>query len=89
MRNYAGLDNDKKPKQAYLDKLAAMTDAELEDETGHAVWLSAYASNNPRSDYHWRCDACYDEAQRRGKPDIYTNAWNAQFVQAGGVLDDR
>ena len=30
------------------------------EETERMIWLSAFANNNPRSDYHWRCDACYD-----------------------------
>lgn len=30
----------------------------------------------PRSDYHWQADACYDEAARRGKPELYTQAYN-------------
>lgn len=41
------------------------------------IWLSAYASNNPRSDYHWQCDACYDECKKRGKEDIYNRAHKA------------
>ena len=39
------------------------------------MWLSAYAANNPRSDYHWQCDACYDEAIRRGDEGLYISGW--------------
>lgn len=71
----AGISNYGKPRQEYADKLAALSDREFEDEAKNAIWLSAYASNNPRSDYHWHADTCYDEAQRRGKAEIYTRAW--------------
>jgi hypothetical protein len=69
-----GKSNRGKPRQAFADKIAALTDGAFEDEAKSRIWLSAYASNNPRSDYHWQCDACYDEAQRRSKPEIYTRA---------------
>lgn len=72
--NYIGRDNSGRPRTEYLAKLAAMDDAALEKETESKIWLSAFASNNPRSDYHWHCDACYDEVQRREKPDIYRRA---------------
>jgi len=62
---YDGNDNYGKPKGDYLAKIAAMDDRQLQDETEHRIWLSAYANNNPRSDYHWQVDACYDESKRR------------------------
>lgn len=65
------LDNSGKPRSEYIDRLKAMTDEELRAETNRKIWLSAYASNNQRSDYHWQCDATYDECGRRGKPNIY------------------
>jgi hypothetical protein len=61
----------------YDAKLLAMTDKALFDECKSMIWLSAYASNNPRSDYHWQCDACYDECVRRGQPQIYDEAHKA------------
>lgn len=70
-----GKDNSGRPRQAYADKLAALDDAAFEDEAKQAIWLSAYASNNPRSDYHWHADACYSEAERRGRPELYERAW--------------
>jgi hypothetical protein len=39
------------------------------------IWLSAYANNNPRSDYHWQADTCRKEAQRRGHPELYERAY--------------
>lgn len=69
-----GTDNYGKPRQAFADKIAAADDAEFLRIAEQYIWLSAYASNNPRSDYHWMCDATYDEAQRRGKPELYDQA---------------
>jgi len=59
----------------YRDKLAAMTNAQLSQECEDMIWLSAYANNNPRSDYHWMVDATYGEALARD-PDasIYVRA---------------
>jgi len=71
---YIGNDNYGKPKISYLLKLISMTNEELRKACETDIWLSAYASNNPRSDYHWMCDACYDECQRRGKSEIYSDA---------------
>lgn len=72
--DYTGTDNSGKPKSAYIDRIKAMDDAALFGETESKIWLSAFAANNPRSDYHWHCDACYDECQRRGRVDIYVDA---------------
>jgi len=74
-----GTDNYGKPRQAFADRLAATSDAEFVKQAETAIWLSAYANNNPRSDYHWQADACYDEAARRGKPELYRQA-HAQAV---------
>ncbi len=76
-----GTDNYGKPRQAFADRLAAASTAEYLDIAEQYIWLSAYANNNPRSDYHWMCDACYDEAKRRGKPELYRKAWE----QASGM----
>lgn len=73
------LDNYGKPKQLYFDKLTAMTDDELHTETRQKIWLSAYASNNPGSDYHWQVDALYSEWNRRGKPEGYDKAYQEEY----------
>lgn len=70
-----GKDNAGKPRQEFADKIAALSDDGLFDVAEKKIWLSAYANNNPRSDYHWQADACWDEGQRRGKPEIYQRAW--------------
>jgi len=68
---YKGNDNYGHPKQGYLDELANMDNEQLREACNQMIWLSAYANNNPRSDYHWQCDACYDECVRRDKVYIY------------------
>ena len=74
VEKYVGNDNYGHPKQEYLGKLKNMDDKELSDACDRMIWLSAYANNNPRSDFHWQCDACYDECERRSKGHIYEQA---------------
>lgn len=71
-----GKDNSGNPRQTFADKLANLNQPNFLSEAETYIWLSAYAANNPRSDYHWMCDACYDEAIRRGKPELYDIAWH-------------
>ena len=61
-------------KQGFANRIALMDDEEFVKIAEEYIWLSAYANNNPRSDYHWMCDAAYDEAKRRGKPELYDRA---------------
>lgn len=62
-------------KQLFIDKLSIASDTELYDFCKQYIWLSAYASNNPRSNYHWMCDATYDECKKRDKVmEIYDKA---------------
>jgi len=69
-------DNSAEKQGAYCARLEAMDDAALLKETESKIWLSAFAANNPRSCYHWHADACYDEAARRGKPEIYKTGYD-------------
>lgn len=69
-----GVNNNGRPRQEYADHIALLTDAAFIVHAEQKIWLSAYASSNTRSDYHWQADACYDEAQRRGKPELYSEA---------------
>lgn len=79
MRKYEGNDNYGRPKSEYLAKIAAMDDEKLSSETYQMVYHSARCSNNPRADWHWMVDACYDECEKRpGK--IYTRAWNKCYA---------
>ena len=70
-----GRDNYGQPRQEFADKIAALDEDGFLKQAEHSIWLSAYARNNPRSDYHWHADACYKEAQARGKPELYQRAW--------------
>lgn len=63
--------------------LAELGDAEFTERAEQLIWLSAYADNNPRSKYHWQADACYDEAVRRGKPELYKTAWERASDSCG------
>lgn len=81
VEKYQGNDNYGKPKSEYIERIAALDDKKLEEECGSKIWLSAYANNNPRSDYHWHAQACYDECRRREKPEIYERAYKAAFQQ--------
>ncbi len=65
-----------KEKLQYAKIIATMTDAELEEECEQKIWLSAYANNNQKADFHWQCNACYTEAQKRDvKAVIYQKAY--------------
>ena len=81
-KKYIGLDNSKNPKSNYIKKLSEMDDEKLYNECEQKIWLSAYANNNPRSDYHWHVDACYDECVNRGKVEIYKRAYDANVKGA-------
>lgn len=76
MARFSDKDNYGKPKSEYINSLQAQTDEELYKICENMIWLSAYASNNPRSDYHWQVDACYDECKRRERIDIYQKAYD-------------
>ncbi len=65
------MDNYGKPRSEYYTRVSEMNDTDLFEETTHKLWLSAYANNNPRSDYHWHVDAIYEEWVKRNKVDQY------------------
>jgi hypothetical protein len=73
---------------AYIEfkkKLADMDEARFLEEAGDRIHLSAFASNNPGSDYHWQCDLCYDESVRRGGKEapLYKKAYEAVMKGCG------
>ena len=77
-------DNAPEKKEAYRKKLEAMADDELFKETEQMIWLSAYASNNPISCYHWQCDATYVEWKRRkGDDKNYALAHKKVMAECG------
>ena len=71
----SGTDNYERPAQEFADQIAALDDKKFTKRASDVIWLSAYAANNPRSDYHWQASAFWFEAQRRGKPGLYEAAW--------------
>ena len=60
--------------KAFVDAMPTKTDDELRKLCELFIWLSAYASYNPRSNYHRMSDYCHDECTKRGKPEIYREA---------------
>ena len=63
-------------EERFATELASMPDAAFVKKAETLIWLYAYANNNPRSKYHWQADACYHEAHRRGKPELYQQAFD-------------
>ena len=73
---YHGLDNYGRLKTNYLTKILAMDDKELEGECYSMIYQSARCNNNPRADWHWMVDACYDAAKLRDyEAKIYSRAY--------------
>ena len=70
-----GTDNFGHPRQDFADKLAATDLRTYYQIAEHYIWLARYDVRDPGSDCHWRADACYDEAVRRGNPELYNRAW--------------
>ena len=60
-----------------------LDDAELVARAEQQIWLSAFASNNPRAPAHQETDRAHDEAQRREKPWLYQRAWNKAYRSCG------
>jgi hypothetical protein len=71
-----GKDNRGNPRQNFANDIAELNDDEFVKKAETYIWLSAYANNNPRSDYHWQADACHDEAAARLKPELYRQAYD-------------
>ncbi len=81
---FSGKDNYGKLKSIYIDRILAMNDKELQEECEKAIWLSSYAANNPRSDYHWWVDVCYAVCDSNNKTDIYKRAYKEVEKQVIG-----
>lgn len=67
-------DNAPHKQDEYLRLIEAMDDKTLFEETKNKIWLSAYASNNRHSCYHWQCDYTYSEWKRRDNVSEYSRA---------------
>jgi hypothetical protein len=73
---YTGNDNYGRPKADYLTKISEMDDEQIEVECYQMIFQSARCNNNPRSDWHWMVDSCYDEAKKRDEnARIYDSAY--------------
>lgn len=70
-------------------KWRATSDEEFLSAAEMQIWLSAFASNNPRAPAHAEADAAYAEAARRGKPWLYQRAWNKAYAFAGHRPSDQ
>lgn len=75
INKYAGNDNYGRPKSQYLVGIVAMDDDKLSSETYQMIYHSARCNNNPRADWHWMVDACYDECAKRAG-DLYQKAFD-------------
>lgn len=85
MDRYAGNDIYGRPKADYLIKIAAMDDEKLGNECYSMIYQAARCNNNPRADWHWMVDACYDEAKKRDdKASIYCKAYNRCYADHAG-----
>jgi hypothetical protein len=60
----------------FQERIKSWTDKHLYEETRRCIWLSAYAKNNPNSNYHRMCTECYRECSARGLEVFYDIAWH-------------
>jgi hypothetical protein len=71
-----GKDNYGKPRQEFADRIAQLDDSTFLSQMETIIWLSAYANNNKRSDYHWQAQHCYSECKNRNKLELYDQAYD-------------
>lgn len=69
-------------------KWSEMSEDEYLREAESQIWLSAFASNNPRAPAHDECDRAYDEAKRRDAMWLYRRAWNRAYQSCGYTISD-
>lgn len=80
---YKGNDNYGRPKSQYIEKILNMDDKALQSETYDMIYHSARCNNNPRADWHWMSDACYDVCKDRDG-DIYKSAYDECYKNCIG-----
>ena len=78
---YPGNDNYGYPRANFIIKLQGLDEKHLYADTEQMIWLSSFSNNNPKSDYHWQCTACFNECERRGRKDIYERAFKEASEQ--------
>lgn len=61
----------------------ALSDDELVTVAHREIWLSGFCKGGQSLDAFKNSLAAFDEAERRGKPDLYTRAWNR--AERGGI----
>lgn len=85
MSKYEGKDNYGRPKADYLTKIGAMNEKALYSECYSMIYQAARCANNPRADWHWMADACYDETAKRapGAP-VYSRAYERCYAENAG-----
>lgn len=81
---FTGEDNYGRPKAVYCKKIMDMSSDELFKEAKGKIWLSAFANNNPRSDYHWHVDAIYALYRLRNDLDSYRQAFRQVYIAEFG-----
>lgn len=64
-------------KEQFKVSLSNMDGVALRQACREYIWLSSYAANNPHSNYHWKCTACYDECVNSGRENIYASVHQA------------
>lgn len=72
--DFQGNDNAGKPRLEYCRRVEEMTRKELKEEAKSKIWLSAFAANNSRSDFHWHVSAIYVACDKF--PGLYEEAYN-------------
>ncbi len=76
---FAGVDNYRRPKTVYLNRLRTLNSDEFYHECYGVIYQAARCANNPRADWHWMASACYRESQHREltaqEKCIYSRAW--------------
>ena len=68
----------------FVVELPNKTDTELRELAREYIWLSAYATNNPHSNFHGKCDAVHKECVRRDKESIYGQTHEQLMREARG-----
>jgi len=78
MKHHARLRQVESPEEQQIKKeefskyIRGLTMEELKELTKSVIFLSAFANNNPHSDYHWEIRLCHTELQNRtGNTDLY------------------
>jgi hypothetical protein len=72
----------------YVARLQQFDEHDLLCECEKIAWFSSFANNNPISDYHFMCYACYDECKARNRMDIYNRAHEKMAENDDSICQD-